>query len=45
MTIREMAEKNYKRGLWTIEMLAALVERGKLSESEYQEICEQEVVK
>jgi hypothetical protein len=38
MTIKEMAKKNYERGLWTIEMLQRLVETGKLSEQDFQEI-------
>lgn len=39
MTTKEMAEKNYKRGLWTVEMLAALVKAAKLSPADFQEIC------
>lgn len=38
MTIKDMAKRNYDRGLWTVEMLSALVEKGKLTQSEYDEI-------
>lgn len=38
MTIKDMAKRNYDRGLWTVEMLSALVEKGKLTQSEYNEI-------
>lgn len=38
MTIKEMAKKNYERGLWTVEMLAALVAKGKMTEADYNEI-------
>lgn len=39
MTTKEMAKKNYERGLWTVEMLAALVKAAKLSPADFQEIC------
>jgi len=42
MTIKEMAKKNFDRGLWTIEMLHRLVEVGKLSAIDYQEITGEE---
>ena len=42
MTIKEMAKKNFERGLWTIEMLQRLVEVGKLSAIDYQEITGEE---
>ena len=38
MNIKEMAQKNYERGLWTIEMLEALVSKGKLSQEDFDEI-------
>lgn len=38
MTTKEMAQKNYNRGLWSIEMLVKLVNKGKLTSSEYEEI-------
>jgi hypothetical protein len=38
MTIKEMAKKNYERGLWTIEMLDKLVAVGKLTAIEFKEI-------
>ena len=38
MTTKEMAQKNYNRGLWSIEMLVKLVNKGKLTASEYEEI-------
>lgn len=31
MTLIDMAKKNYDRGLWTVEMLEALVTKGKLT--------------
>jgi len=42
MTVKEMAKKNFERGLWTIEMLQRLVEVGKLSAIDYQEITGEE---
>ncbi|HWS44182.1 MAG TPA: XkdX family protein [Pseudoflavonifractor sp.] len=41
MNIFDMAKKNYYRGLWTMEMLAALVVKGKLGAAEYQTITGQ----
>lgn len=38
MTNKDMAAANYARGLWTDDMLARLVEKGRLTASEYQEI-------
>lgn len=38
MTLKDMAKKNYDRGLWTREMLQALVEKGKLTKAEAEEI-------
>lgn len=38
MSIKDLAKKNYDRGLWTVEMLSALVEKGKLTEADYLEI-------
>lgn len=38
MTLKDMAKKNYDRGLWTTEMLAALVKKEKLSAADYEEI-------
>ena len=38
MTTKEMAFKNYSRGLWTDDMLAKLVAKGKISASDYEEI-------
>lgn len=37
-TTKETIAKNYKRGLWTDDMLAKLVVRGKLSSMDYAEI-------
>ena len=37
-TLRETVEKNYKRGLWTKEMLETLVVKGKLWASDYADI-------
>lgn len=44
MTIKEMAKKNYEKGLWTIEMLDRLVEVGKLSEADYEEITGEDFI-
>ena len=44
MTIKEMAKKNFERGFWTIEMLQRLVEVGKLSAIDYQEITGEEYI-
>ncbi|MCI7713049.1 MAG: XkdX family protein [Clostridiales bacterium] len=38
MTNKDMAAANYARGLWTDDMLARLVEKGRLTTAEYQEI-------
>ena len=38
MTLKDMAKKNYERGLWTVEMLAALVEKGKLTQENVREL-------
>lgn len=45
MTIFDMAKKNYERGLWTVEMISALAEKGKLTPREAEEICGAEGVK
>lgn len=37
MTIKELCKQNYGR-TWSAEMLAKLVEKGKLTEAEYAEI-------
>ena len=37
-TLKDTVEKNYKRGLWTKEMLETLVAKGKLWASDYAEI-------
>lgn len=44
MTIKEMAKKNYERGLWTIEMLHRLVEVGKLTATEFEEITGEDFI-
>lgn len=44
MTIKEMAKKNYERGLWTIEMLHRLVEVGKLTAIEFKEITGEDFI-
>lgn len=38
MTMKELAKKNYDRGLWTKEMVAALVAKGLLTADDYKEI-------
>lgn len=38
MTLKEMAQKNYERGLWTVEMLSALVNKGKLTPEDMEDI-------
>lgn len=38
MTNLEMAKKNYARGLWTDDMIARLVKKGKLTAADYEEI-------
>lgn len=37
----DIAKKNYDAGFWTLEMLATLVRRGKLTEVDYLEIAGQ----
>lgn len=34
----DIAKVNYQRGLWTEEMIANLVSKGKLTDADYQEI-------
>lgn len=34
----DIAKKNYDRGMWTASMLEKLVERGKLTQAEYEDI-------
>lgn len=34
----DIAKHNYERGLWTASMLEKLVERGKLTQAEYEDI-------
>jgi uncharacterized XkdX family phage protein len=38
MTNFDLAKKNYDRGLWSKEMLATLVKKGKLTTEQYKEI-------
>ena len=38
MTTKDIAKKNFDRGLWSVEMLVKLVNKGKLTSSEYEEI-------
>ena len=38
MTIKEMTKQNFDRGLWTLEMVQALVNKGKLTQEQYNEI-------
>lgn len=38
MSIFDMAKRNYDRGLWTKEMIKALVVKGKLTAEEYEQI-------
>jgi hypothetical protein len=44
MTIKEIAKKNYEKGLWTIEMLHRLVEVGKLTAIEFKEITGEDFI-
>lgn len=44
MNIFDMAKKNYDKGLWTKEMVFALVGKGLLTQAEYDEIVGEEVV-
>ena len=41
MTNKEIAQKNFTRGLWTVEMLNSLVQKEKLSKAEFEEITGQ----
>lgn len=34
----DIAQKNYGRGLWTDDMLAKLVSKGKITSAQYEEI-------
>lgn len=43
MTTKDTIERNYKRGLWTKEMLVKLVVKGKLSTSDYASIVEDNI--
>lgn len=38
MTTKDIAKKNFDRGLWSTEMLVKLVNKGKLTSTEYEEI-------
>ena len=38
MTTKDIAKKNFERGLWSVEMLVKLVNKGKLTSTEYEEI-------
>lgn len=38
MTTKEMAKKNYDRGLWTKEMIIAIVKMNGLTADDYKEI-------
>lgn len=38
MTNKEMAMHNYDRNLWTDDMIAKLVAKGKLTSADYEEI-------
>lgn len=38
MTLKDMAKKNYDRGLWTVEMLQTLVDKGKLTQEDMDKI-------
>ena len=38
MTTKELTVKNYTRGLWTDDMVAKLVSKGKLTSADYEEI-------
>lgn len=37
----DLAKKNYERGLWTDDMLAKLVVKGKLTSAQYEEITKE----
>ena len=38
MTTKDIAKKNFDRGLWSVEMLVKLVNKGKQTSTEYEEI-------
>ncbi|HIT18138.1 MAG TPA: XkdX family protein [Candidatus Fimivivens faecavium] len=38
MSNKEMAERNYTKGMWTDSMLCTLTAKGKLTAEEYEEI-------
>lgn len=38
MTAKDLAQKNYARGLWTEDMIGNLVSKGKISASDYKDI-------
>ncbi len=38
LTVKEMVQKNFERGLWSKEMLVALVKKGVLTEFDYEKI-------
>lgn len=38
MNTYELAKKNYDRGLWTVEMLKALVKKQLITETQFKEI-------
>lgn len=38
MTTKDIAKKNFERGLWSVEMLVKLVNKGKLTSTDYEEI-------
>lgn len=42
MKAKDLAKKNYDRGLWTDDMLANLVAKGKISAADYKEITGEE---
>ena len=44
MTTKELAMKNYKKGLWTDDMVARLVSRGKITAADYKEITGKDYV-
>ena len=44
MTTKDIAKKNFDRGLWSVEMLVKLVNKGKLTSTEYEEIVGSEYI-
>lgn len=38
MTAKDLAQKNYARGLWTDDMVGNLVRKGKITAADYEEI-------